>query len=1407
MFDEVISAWAISSRALPGNVLSYSDSKLQLRTIQTDPDTDGGNLGFTVEGTISIASSGDYTPLVIDDLKILPISIYSISRVGGTVTVVTSAAHGISNGDNIALYCSTFPLFTDMSIGTVSYLTSVSFTYQATGADFAVTTAAGYVLRNSVIAPKIIPSIGAVQLYSRSLVNAAINKFTTNHIEDQDSSIIITDATTIGSGASSIKFTVNGGEKVRIDANGRLGIGLDNPEYPLDVIATEVRIQGGVADVKAYIGPQSSIGYLYGSLTEIGLKSDTTGASVLLSKSSSSQYLKLNAGTGNSTLEMWTTGVKRSAVDQTGRFFINNATGVSQLNVSSSFDQVSTGHAELVTLTSTVSGALLPSKHIRISSTGEFELTNNANATAILKIADNGLTTLTGALVVVDSITTPSTTFNLLNATATTVNFAGAATAVNIGSTLPGTTTVHHDLVVTGNITFGSGATQMSATVITVDDTLIYLADNNTADILDIGFFGSYIAGSHNHTGMVRDANDKVWKFFSGVSSEPTGNVMDFTNAVYDDIKIGRLFAASAAVTGDVSAATGTFSGSVSGTTGTFSSAVSGTTGTFSSSVSGTSGTFSSSVSGTSGTFSGAVSGTSGTFSGAVSGTTGTFTGAVSGTTGTFTGALSSSVGVSGTTGTFTSAVSGTTGTFTGALSSSVGVSGTTGTFTGAVSGTTGTFTGALTAAGVSGTTGTFTSALTAAGATFTGDVVGITPAMVGVYTKAETNAAATTAANAAAAVILTGITDGSVSVTINSNIDLANATGILPVASGGTGVAIKTGTGSVVLSTSPTLITPTLGSATATTINKVAITIPTNNATLTIANGSSLITAGAFGLTLTSTAATNATFPAGLVNVGYIDLPQVIQAATATTTLDDVGKHWFHTGTSDVVYTIDNTVEFPIGSVLTFINDSEAGIVTIALTGGTMIQAGVGVVATGSVALAASGIATTIKTDASKWLINGVGLGTGTTPAAPVTPASAPLSYVDNVGTTTSNTSTASTTDDNTPGINIGDVTDTPKLYANTVYVPATYASGVLTPDSAMADNTYAFTYTLSNAGGESGKSPEINITIDTAIAPPSTSFDVVGYGTDTKGYWLGTAGDGTSKLIVAPISTEVTRAWGSYGTVRGTTNTSDGITNTTTLFKLGSAAHPAAYYARALTTGGYSNWYLPAKDELMTCWSNKLATPFATANAFVGSIYRSSTEENGTNAWLQNFDNGAQYTDVKSFNTYVRASRRYDPLAATTAIGGGSDISGYWLGTAGDGTSKLIVAPQSTEVIRAWGSEGTARGTTSTTNGIANTTTLFNLGSAAHPAAYYCRALSTGGYSNWYLPAKNELNTCWTNHLATPFATANAFGETSYWASTEFNGKYAWAQHFINGGLGYNTKSGGGTTDYIRAVRRTTL
>jgi len=101
----------------------------------------------------------------------------------------------------------------------------------------------------------------------------------------------------------------------------------------------------------------------------------------------------------------------------------------------------------------------------------------------------------------------------------------------------------------------------------------------------------------------------------------------------------------------------------------------------------------------------------------------------------------------------------------------------------------------------------------------------------------------------------------------------VAGTTGTLSVARGGTGVTTSTGTGSTVLSNSPTLVTPILGVATATSINKVAITAPATSATLTIANGKTL-TAN-HSLTLAGTDSTTMTFPSTSATIARTDAAQ----------------------------------------------------------------------------------------------------------------------------------------------------------------------------------------------------------------------------------------------------------------------------------------------------------------------------------------------------------------------------------------------------------------------------------------------------------------------------------------------------------------------------------------------------
>lgn len=88
-------------------------------------------------------------------------------------------------------------------------------------------------------------------------------------------------------------------------------------------------------------------------------------------------------------------------------------------------------------------------------------------------------------------------------------------------------------------------------------------------------------------------------------------------------------------------------------------------------------------------------------------------------------------------------------------------------------------------------------------------------------------------------------ITGNATTVTTN-----ANLTGPITSSGNATSIASQTGTGTkFVVDTSPTLVTPVLGVATATSINKVAITAPATSATLTIADGKTLTTSNSITL------------------------------------------------------------------------------------------------------------------------------------------------------------------------------------------------------------------------------------------------------------------------------------------------------------------------------------------------------------------------------------------------------------------------------------------------------------------------------------------------------------------------------------------------------------------------------
>ena len=156
--------------------------------------------------------------------------------------------------------------------------------------------------------------------------------------------------------------------------------------------------------------------------------------------------------------------------------------------------------------------------------------------------------------------------------------------------------------------------------------------------------------------------------------------------------------------------------------------------------------------------------------------------------------------------------------------------------------------------------------------------------------------------------------------------------TGTLPVANGGTGVTTSTGTGSVVLSTSPTLVTPALGTPASGTLS---------NCTVDGTNG-----------------------------IGYINAPQ---STNTTVAASDAGKHIYFTGGSTATLTVNTNATTPLatGTVVLVVNNNSGNLtisgagVTFQLANGT----------TGNRTVATKGMATLLKVATDTWYVSGPGV------------------------------------------------------------------------------------------------------------------------------------------------------------------------------------------------------------------------------------------------------------------------------------------------------------------------------------------------------------------------------------------------------------------------------------------------
>ncbi|MCB9283150.1 MAG: DUF1566 domain-containing protein [Lewinellaceae bacterium] len=144
---------------------------------------------------------------------------------------------------------------------------------------------------------------------------------------------------------------------------------------------------------------------------------------------------------------------------------------------------------------------------------------------------------------------------------------------------------------------------------------------------------------------------------------------------------------------------------------------------------------------------------------------------------------------------------------------------------------------------------------------------------------------------------------------------------------------------------------------------------------------------------------------------------------------------------------------------------------------------------------------------------------------------------------------------------------------------------------------------------------------------------------------FYINNSGPGCAGLVSAPVSQSLAALWGCNGVPFGTgAGVGTGAQNTINILAGCSQSGIAAEWANQYTGGGYTDWFLPSKDELNLMYVNLRLNGKGNLGNF---RYWSSSEfptPGSTNVWSQGFAVGDQGASDRSFTlNHVRAVRAF--------------------------------------------------------------------------------------------------------------------------------------------------------------------
>lgn len=324
------------------------------------------------------------------------------------------------------------------------------------------------------------------------------------------------------------------------------------------------------------------------------------------------------------------------------------------------------------------------------------------------------------------------------------------------------------------------------------------------------------------------------------------------------------------------------------------------------------------------------------------------------------------------------------------------------------------------------------------------------------------------------------------------------------------------------------------------------------------------------------------------------------------------------------------------------------------------------------------------------------------------------------------------------------------------------------------------------------------------------------------------------------------------------------------------------------------WSDWSTPTEFATAAAFNNFIPTPTSTPSigaSFEGGFYTgliwNQVTQSATSTTIGTGSKTFTVTDAAPLfysGQAVEVRSRANPATArmigTVTGSNGTTLTVNVTSVDGSGTLtdwsvmakfRVIVAPKSSgeNSSKQWKNATTAgpSGVGTLTEGSKATAAMVADGnSTVYPAAHFCNDLSIGGYSDWYLPARDELELIWRNLKpvtnnnytttdrptgATPdyknlgslgdtanthglnnnsdpqgvaytsgspaqtsvaaFQTGGAeamtFGSNVYWSSTEYSTTDGWGQEYITSYPGFQTNTSKNNSRYVRAVRRSII